>query len=154
MVGLGKATAATAMSFFFAAMLIGRFVGARLTRRWAVTGLLLAAIGVALVGFPLFWLAPAPVVSIAGLCVAGVGTANFYPLTIGLATGLAAETPGLATARIAGAGASAVLVAPLAVGAISDAIGMRWGFGVVLVLLVGALTAVTAVRRAEHRVAG
>lgn len=153
-VGLRAAAAATAMGLFFAAMVLGRFVGARLARRRAVPGLLLAAIGVALAGFPLFWLAPSPVVSVAGLFVAGVGIANFYPLTIGLATGLAADTPDLATARIASAGAAAVLVAPLAVGAISDTIGMRWGFGVVLVLLVGALAAVAAVHRAARRVAG
>ena len=153
-VGLREATAATAMGVFFAAMVLGRFAGARLARQRGVPDLLLAAIAVALAGFPLFWLAPSPVGSLAGLFVAGVGIANFYPLTIGLATGLAADTPDLATARIASAGAAAVLVAPLAVGAISDTIGMRWGIGVVPVLLIGALVAVTAVRRADRHVAG
>jgi fucose permease len=152
-VGLSKTTAATAMSVFFAAMVAGRTLGARLARKHPGSGLLLGALGVALVGFPIFWLAGSiPVLSLAGLFVAGIGIANFYPLSIAAAADAAADRPDEATARLAISGAGALLTAPLIVGAISDAVGMRWGFGIVAPLLVCAIVATVAGRRAKMRV--
>jgi MFS family permease len=145
--GLRKSSAATAMSIFFAAMVAGRALGARMTRRRSGPALLLAAFAVALVGFPIFWLSPNAYVSLAGLFVAGVGIANFYPLAIAAATDSAPDQPDQATARLAIAGGSALLIVPLIVGAISDAVGMRWGFGIVVPLLIGALAATTVARR-------
>jgi hypothetical protein len=109
--------------------------------------LLLAALGLALAGFPIFWLAPAPLVSVAGLFVAGIGIANFYPLTIAAAASAAADRPDQATARLAISGAGAMLTVPLIVGLISDLVDMRWGFGIVLPLLVAALAGTIAGRR-------
>ncbi len=68
----------------------------------------------------------------------GLGIANLYPLTLGAATGAGAHNIDRATARLAIAGGGALLIAPLAVGAISDVAGMRWGFGIVAPLLVAA----------------
>ena len=135
-VGLPSATAATAMTLFFVAMAGGRLLGSRLARRYSGVALLLAAIGVALGGFLLFWLAPAPALSLAGLFLTGLGIANFYPLTVAAATGAAPHLVDQATARLAVAGGLALLTAPLAVGALSDAAGMRWGFGIVAPLLI------------------
>ena len=53
----------------------------------------------------------------------------------GAATGAGAHDIDRATARLAIATGGALLTAPLAVGAISDAAGMRWGFGIVAPLL-------------------
>lgn len=138
-VGLNGGSAATAMSVFFAAMIAGRAIGARLTRRRAGSQLLMGAFLIALAGFPFFWLAGNPFVSLAGLFVAGIGIANFYPLTIGVATSVAGDRPDRATARLAVAGGLSVLTAPLVVGVIADLVGIRWGFGVVVLLLAAAL---------------
>ena len=140
-VGLERATAATAMTLFFVAMTGGRLAGSRLARRFGAVPLLLAAIAVALGGFLLFWLAPVAAVSLPGLFVAGLGIANLYPLTIAAATSAAPQVIDRATARLAVAGGGALLTAPFAVGALSDAAGMRWGFGIVAPLLVGAFAA-------------
>jgi MFS family permease len=137
-VGLERAAAATAMTLFFAAMVFGRFVGSRLARRYAGITLLLAAIAIALGGFLLFWRAPAAAISLLGLFVAGLGIANFYPLTVAAATGTAPHLIDQTTARLAVAAGISLLIAPLAVGALSDAAGMRWGFGIVAPLLVTA----------------
>jgi fucose permease len=149
-VGLSKSTAATAMSVFFTAMVAGRTVGARLARRYPGTRLLLAALVTALVGFPVFWLSPLIAPSIAGLFVAGVGIANFYPLTVAAAAGAAPDRADLATARLAISGAGALLIVPLLVGAISDLVGMRWGLGLVVPLLLCAVAATVAGRRAAE----
>jgi MFS family permease len=135
-VGLERAAAATAMTLFFVAMVFGRFVGSRLARRYTGITLLLAAIVIALGGFLLFWLAPKAAISLLGLFVAGLGIANFYPLTVAAATGTAPHLIDQTTARLAVAAGISLLVAPLAVGALSDAAGMRWGFGIVTPLLV------------------
>ena len=145
-VGLDRAAAATAMTLFFVAMAGGRFLGSRLARRYPSVSLLLAAIGVALCGFLVFWLAPTPLLSLAGLFVAGLGIANFYPLTVALATGAAPHLVDQAAARLAVAGGLALLTAPLAVGALPDAAGMRWGFGIVAPLLMLAFAGLGATR--------
>jgi MFS family permease len=137
-VGLEPALAASAMTLFFVAMAGGRFIGSRLAWRFASAHLLYAALVIALVGFLLFWLAPGAALSLIGLFVAGLGIANFYPLTVGVATGAVPELIDTATARLAVAGGSALLLAPLVVGAIADLVGMRWGFGIVAPLLLAA----------------
>lgn len=137
-IGLAPARAATAMTVFFAAMTGGRWIGSRLARRYRTLPLLLAAIALAGGGFLVFWLAATPLVSLPGLFVAGLGIANLYPLTLGAATGAGAHDIDRATARLAIASGGALLTAPLAVGAISDAAGMRWGFGIVAPLLAAA----------------
>jgi MFS family permease len=125
---LSKSAAATAMSVFFAAMVLGRTLGSRLARRYPSPLLLLGALSVALVGFPIFWLAgEAPVLSLCGLFVAGVGIANFYPLAVSAAAETAPDQPDRATSRLAISGAGALLTVPFLVGVISDGVGMRWG---------------------------
>jgi MFS family permease len=146
-VGLDRAAAATAMTLFFVAMTGGRLAGSRLARRYRSVALLLVAILVALGGFVLYWLTPRPVSSLAGLFIAGLGIANFYPLTVAIAIGAAPHQVDRATARLAVASGVAVLLAPLAVGMVADAAGMRWGFGIVPLLLGGALVSVGAARR-------
>jgi fucose permease len=145
-VGVDRALAATAMTLFFVAMAGGRFIGSRLARRYPSTTLLLAAIMIALAGFLVFWLGTAPAVSLVGLFVAGLGIANFYPLTVAVATGVAPHLVDQATARLALAGGLALLTAPLTIGALSDAAGMRWGFGIVAPVLVLAFVSVSASR--------
>lgn len=149
-IGLSTATAATAMSIFFAAMVAGRTLGARLTRRYPGSGLLLVALALALIGFPIFWLAHVPAVNLVGLFVAGVGIANFYPLTVAAAASAVPDRPDLATARLAIGGAGALLTVPLIVGAVSDVVDIRWGFGIVLPLLIAAVAATLAGRRASR----
>jgi MFS family permease len=135
-VGLERATAATAMTLFFVAMTGGRLLGSRLARHFRAVILLLAAIAVALGGFLVYWLAPTPALNLAGLFLAGLGIANLYPLTIAAATSAVPNRIDQATARLAVATGTALLVGPFAVGALADAAGMRWGFGIVAPLLI------------------
>jgi fucose permease len=138
-VRLSRATAAITMTLFFVAMAGGRLLGSRLARRYSGITLLLVAITLALAGFLLFWLASSPALSLAGLFLTGLGIANFYPLTVAAATSAAPHLIDQAAARLAVAGGLSLLSVPFAVGALSDAAGMRWGFGIVVPLLILAL---------------
>gem|GEM_PF-3196381 len=63
-VGLEPSLASALMGVYLGAMVIGRFVGSWLTRRWPPAIVLPAALVLALLGFPLFWTALTP--SLAG----------------------------------------------------------------------------------------
>jgi fucose permease len=141
------ADAATAMGIFFLAMLIGRYGGSRLSRAFAGQILLIVSLVVGLLAFPVFWLAPLAPLRLIGLFAVGLGLANVYPLSVALA---AREAPGQAdqaTARLSIAGGLAVLLAPLGLGALADALGIGHAFGVALPLLLLALLAAAVVAR-------
>jgi len=137
-VGLEKVTASTLMSVFFVAMVIGRVIGSRLTRTFESSRLLIFAVVVVGVGFPLFWLGRSPVVNIVGLFVAGLGIANLYPLTLSVAVNIDPEQANLASARILLAGGLAILVAPQVLASFADRAGIYNAFGVAAAMLVAA----------------
>jgi MFS family permease len=138
---LSKADAATAMAAFFLAMLIGRVIGSRLTRAFPGLLVLAASLGIALVGFPLFWLVPLPLMRVVGLFIVGLGLANVYPLGVAMATGAAPGQADRASARLSIAAGLSALIAPFILGALADHIGIGQAFGIAIPLLVLALLA-------------
>lgn len=134
-----KTDAATAMGAFFLAMMIGRIIGSRLSRSLPGVVVLAASLGVALLGFPLFWLVPLPLVNVVGLFIVGLGLANVYPLGVALAAGTAPSQADQATARLTIAAGGAALVAPFVLGALADHIGIGAAFGIAVPLLLLAL---------------
>ncbi|MFN2222727.1 MAG: MFS transporter [Chloroflexota bacterium] len=131
-VGLSRTNAVTLMSVFFLAMVSGRFAGSRLTRRMPAANLLLLALAVALLGFLLYWLAVIPAANVIGLFVAGLGVANLFPLTLSVATSVAAEQANRASARMSMGGGLAVLIVPLVLGWTADRIGLKDAFAIVV----------------------
>jgi MFS family permease len=134
-VGLDKALAATLMSVFFAAIVIGRIAGSRLTHSINSAILLRFAVGIAVIGFLVFWLAPIRLLNVVGLFVAGLGIANFYPLSLATMTGLAPQQANIASARTSLGSGIAILVAPQILGTAADIWGIRTAYGFVAVLL-------------------
>ena len=147
------ADAAAAMGSFFLAMLLARFGGSRLTRVIPGAIVLAGSLVVALIGFPLFWLAPLPFLRLVGLFVVGLGLANVYPLGVALATRVVPGEADRASARTAVAGGLSALVAPFILGALSDHIGIVAAFGVALPMLLLALLFAVAAGRAHARLA-
>lgn len=133
---------------FFAGMFVGRLgLSAGIgtsgdVRRSAVVGLVLAACG-ALVA----WVSTLPVVSAAGLFAAGVGVAVLYPVGISAALAAAPGQLAAAGARLTLASGVAILVAPLALGAIADLTGVVAGWALVIALAVVALALSRALPR-------
>jgi MFS family permease len=135
-VGLSRSAAATTLSFFLVAVVVGRAAGSQLTRHVSSPRLFLAALAVVGIGFPLYWLASWAPLNIAGLFIAGLGVANLYPLALSLAVSTAPEQADLASARCSLASGLAILLAPLVLASLADLVGIYNAYGVVAVLLV------------------
>lgn len=137
-IGLSEVNAATMMSVFFGAMVLGRIIGSRLSRTVASPTLLLSAIGIAGIGFGLFWLASFGPLNITGLFFAGLGVANTFPLTLAVAVSVGAHRNDAASARIALASGLAILISPLVLGWVADQLDLQNAFSMVAGLLLAA----------------
>jgi MFS family permease len=135
--GLVTADAARMMGLFFGGELAGRVGGAAYSRRpGRPRGLMEAALAVSLVGFVLVWSSHDVAVAAAGLFVTGLGVANLYPVTLAMALAAGREQTDLAAARAQLAVGMAVATAPLVLGALADAVGIRGAFAIEPVLIV------------------
>jgi MFS family permease len=139
--GVGAAVAATAVTAIVAGMCVGRLLGSRLTGRFGVDRLLIAAYALSAAGFAVFWLADTAVVAFAGLAVCGLGMALHYPLGMARAVGSAgpAHADRASAVMSLGTGIAAGL-APFALGFLSDIAPTRYAFLLVPALLLGAAT--------------
>jgi fucose permease len=148
--GVSRVNASSLLSVFFLAMVIGRFVGSRLTRAMPISRLLLTAILVATVGFVPFWLAPMAALNVAGLFIAGLGIANFFPLTMAAAINVVEpHQADRASGRIALVAGAAILITPQTLGALADQVGIKAAYSVAAVFLALALMVIVMARRRE-----
>ncbi|RZU74606.1 putative MFS family arabinose efflux permease [Micromonospora kangleipakensis] len=133
--GFSTSTAATAMTVFYAGILLGRLAGARLTRRPGraafLTGLSLA---VTLAGLAALWLPGGVVPALLGLFVTGLGIANQFPLALALTLAAAPDDTDAANALVQLLGGVLVLGAPFLLGLLADHVGLTTGFAVAPVL--------------------
>jgi len=147
--GLSAAAAGTALSSNYLGILIGRLLGARLSRRpGRSVALLYASLALTGGGFVLFWLTDRPAVAVLGLFLCGAGIANLYPLALALTLDAARGREDRANARsqlILGVVAAA---SPYLLGTLADRYGLAAAFalepvliGFCLVLLWGGLRA-------------
>ena len=107
-------------------------------RRSAATGVVLAGTGAAIA-----WVSTVPAVSGAALFLAGLGVAGLYPLGVAAALAAAPGRLTLAGTRVTLASGTAILIAPLALGAAADAAGVPVAWGLVVGLSLVALALVT-----------
>jgi fucose permease len=135
-VGLSQVNAAIMMSLFFGAMVLGRFAGSWLSRVVPSPTLLLLAIGITMVGFPLFWLARLIPLNLVGLFIAGLGVANMFPLTLSVALSVVPQQADVASARVSLGGGLAILLAPLVLGWTADQLNIQNAYGIVALLVV------------------
>jgi predicted MFS family arabinose efflux permease len=150
-VGLTRVNASAAITIYLLGFVIGRAAGSRLTRTYPTQKLLLAAAGLLIVGFPIFWFARIPAGSLIGLFIAGLGLANMFPLTLSTVTNLAPTLANKASARTSLASGIAILVTPQILGSAADQVGIDSAFVVVAVLSAGILVLVIATVRATAR---
>ncbi|MHB8296282.1 MAG: MFS transporter [Acidimicrobiales bacterium] len=127
--GLSPTSAAAAMSGFYVGILVGRLAGGRLVRRPGRTrSLLWGSLALTTAGFVLFWLCASPVPALAGLLVAGIGVANLFPLSLALTLAAVPEQADAANGAAQLLGGLVVVIAPLALGALADQVGLRTAF--------------------------
>ena len=141
-VGLSSNNATLTLTIFFIAEVISRFIGSRLTRTIRGSTLLLIALGITCIGFPLYWLSPSGpfiVLNLLGLFIAGFGVANLFPLALSVASSTAPRQADAASARISLGAGIAIFLAPFALGWAADNFGIQRAFSIVLVLLLMAV---------------
>ena len=137
--GMAKADAAQAVSLFLGAMIVGRLAGSRLVQYFSTPRLVSISILIAGVGFLIFWKGGSVILGLSGLFITGLGVASLYPLVLALAIGSSNGDTVQAGARATLASGAAILALPLALGRLADIFGIQQAYGVVALLLVGAL---------------
>ena len=145
--GMLQADAAQSVALFLGAMIVGRVLVSRLLLRFSSTTLVIASILVAGAGFLLYWLSGSVLFGLAGLFITGLGVAGLYPLIVSLAIGAAGSQTVQASARATLASGTAILVLPLVLGRLADALGIRAAYGVVSVVLVSVFVIILVTRR-------
>jgi MFS family permease len=123
-VGFEPAAAATASAGFPLGMLIGRIALRTLVARVALRRLLIGALALTFLGFLIYWGVSWPPAAVAGTVVIGLGIAPLYPLVTDFAIGAAPKARDLAAMRLAIAFGLALLLAPIALGALADEAGL------------------------------
>ena len=147
--GIPRDGAAALVSVFFAAMVVGRFAGSRLARVFPAEKLVLPALALTAVGFPIYWLGISSPMRVVGMFVTGLGIASLYPVVLSLAIGTAPGRSASASARATIASATAIGLAPLVLAALADHVGISKAYTtVVFLLLLGVVTSRVARRLA------
>lgn len=149
-VGVPAADAALVTGGFFLGMLIGRG-GLSLDRfaRHRPETLVRTGLGLAIVGAAIAWLASSVPIGAIGLFVAGLGVSGQYPLGVTMTLPLGANAPSAAAARLTLASGTAVLLAPLVLGASADVVGVEVAWILVPVLAVIAIALSVAIARPQ-----
>ena len=145
--GVPKVDAAQAVSLFLGGMILGRLAGSRLVQRFSTHRVIIASIGLAAIGFALFWLAHDATLAMAGLFVTGLGVASLYPLILSLAIGTASSNTIQASARATLASGTAILALPLVLGRLADMVGIQSAYGLVALLLIGVFSIIAGTVR-------
>ncbi|MFK0111604.1 MFS transporter [Streptomyces sp. NPDC091217] len=141
---LGISRAATLMTLFALGILIGRVVGSRLViGQGRAPRLLLGSLLLTAVGYGTFWLSHSTVLAGAALLVAGCGVANLFPLAFSHAIAAVPERSDVGAARNQFVVSAAIMAAPLALGALSDRVGVSSAFTMLGPLIAAALVLVS-----------
>jgi MFS family permease len=149
--GFRKADAALFVSLLLAGMILGRFLGSRLIKRFSERKGIIASLALLLLGFLLFWLVQVPLISTTGLFLTGLGIANLYPFILSLALETAGSKAVQASARASLASGVAILSLPLILGRLADLLGIRMAYGVIIILLAGLAMIIVYLRQSEPR---
>jgi len=134
--GLSATAAGTALAGNYLGILIGRLLGARLTRRPGRTvALLYASLALTAASFAVFWLTGEPVLAVLGLFLCGVGIANLYPLALALTLDAADGREDQANARSQLVLGVLAAVSPFLLGSLADRHGLTAAFALEPVLI-------------------
>jgi fucose permease len=138
--GFSADGAATGAALFLLGMAAGRAAIMPVTRLLPLPArLLAAAAGLAGAGFALLWTVDQALVAAAGLLLAGLGVALLYPVALAEAMAAWPGDPQRAAARCALASGLAIGAAPLLLGALADAVGLRAAFLLTPLLLLAVI---------------
>ncbi|MBX3013674.1 MAG: MFS transporter [Caldilineaceae bacterium] len=145
--GIVQTTAAYYLSVFFAFVMVGRLVGSVLVERIGyLRSILFAAIG-ALVCILLALLGP-PALAFA-LPVSGLFCSIIFPTITAAVSRLHTQNTGTILGLLFTAGGIGGTLGPAAIGVVSDALGIQWGFGLNALFCTGAIMAIGVLLRRD-----
>ncbi len=150
-IGLTRADANTAAAAYSVAMLLGRLGGSVVVRRVAPLVLYPLALSVVVPGFILYWVIATPVLAIAGVFLLGLAISLLYPLAIGLTVSAAGPLGDLAGTRSGYAAGTALLLSPLVLGGLADAVGLRMAHLAIPAIAVAILSCFSVARILQRR---
>ena len=149
-VGLSRELAASALGIYFLGGIFARFGGSQLTRRYDAENLLIGALILSSLAFPLFWLGGSTAISLMGLFIMGLSVSNLFPFALVVALGVGSATPDRASARITLGSGTAALITPQILGSLADAVGIAQAFGVIVALLAISITLFRWIRQGRE----
>ncbi|MGS2614238.1 MFS transporter [Micromonospora sp. LZ34] len=126
--GMTAGAASAAVAAIVCGMFLGRLLGGRIALRYRPVPLLLAALGVSLAGFTVFWAAPIGWLAVTGLVVLGLGNALHYPLAISIALAVAGPAADRAAGWASYSMGIGFGIAPVALGRVADGVGPHLAF--------------------------
>ncbi|MGR3464088.1 MFS transporter [Limimaricola sp.] len=146
--GGGAAQGALGPALLGVTMTLGRFGGQAISERFSETAVIRMAALVSALGTAIAAMAPVPMVAYLGFAITGLGISVIGPMGLALAGRMVApHQRSQAIARVAVIAFCAFLVAPVLMGGLSEAFGLRAAFGAVAALLLLILPPVMALRR-------
>lgn len=150
-IGFSAAAAATAAAGFFLGVLIGRLVVRAIVRRFNPRHILLVAYAIGFAGFIAYWVIGTKAAAIAGIFMLGFGVAPQYPMIMSLGIGAARGAHDAGATRMVLAFGLSFLIAPVALGALADRVGLGLAHLTLPVLLGGAVVSLLVAMSLERR---
>jgi MFS family permease len=126
--GLGDAAASTALAVVVAGLIVGRVVGGRIAQRFDPEKLLIAAFALSGIAFLVVWATSMVAVMLVFLFITGCGVGLHWPLAIARAIRAVPHLADLASAVGLLCAGLAIMVAPFALGALADTVGLSTAF--------------------------
>lgn len=137
--GLTETGAAGAASVMWAAILVGRVAGSRAMGRFGAPAVLAASLVLGVVAAAVMTAASSTPLAVVAAVLAGLAAANLYPGSVALVVAGHPDRPDAAVARASLLTSAAVILFPLVLGRLADAVGLRLAFVVVPVTALIAL---------------
>jgi fucose permease len=141
--GLTKGASASALATIVGGMSVGRLIGARLTSRIDSEFLYLGALILSFVGFLGFWLTTSATIMLISLTITGLGMSLHFPFGFERALRASGGRPDRGGGKVSIGTGFASGVAPFALGALADQIGIQGAYVIVPICLVFAITIAT-----------
>ncbi|MBL4916127.1 MFS transporter [Szabonella alba] len=133
--GAGIAASGLAFGAFSGAMAVMRFAGDGIRNRFGAARVLRVSALVAAAGILAASLAPGSAWAVLAFALAGLGIANTVPVVISAAGNHGGAQAGAAIALVTMMGYSGILIAPSMIGWVAEAVGFRWTFAAMALLL-------------------
>jgi FHS family glucose/mannose:H+ symporter-like MFS transporter len=131
--GAGPSTAAMVLAGYWAAVMAGRLLSARLVRAVSKERLVLAGAALALAAALVLWLSPARTPAMIGAVVIGLGFSPIYPTILAIVGENFAALTGTAFSIVIAVGLAGGMIAPWLAGRIAETSGLRQGLVVPVV---------------------